>query len=49
MRADTTERVLRVLYSAALYLLLPITLYHLVWRGFHQRAYFHRWRERYAA
>ena len=49
MRADTTERVLRVLYSAALYLLLPITLYHLVWRGFHQRAYFQRWRERYAA
>ena len=49
MRADLTERVLRVLYSAALYLLLPITLYHLVWRGFRQRAYFHRWRERYAA
>ena len=49
MRADPTERVLRVLYSAALYLLLPITLYHLVWRGFHQRAYFQRWRERYAA
>lgn len=49
MRADPTERVLRGLYSAALYLLLPITLYHLVWRGFHQRAYFQRWKERYAS
>ncbi|HTL15328.1 MAG TPA: lipid IV(A) 3-deoxy-D-manno-octulosonic acid transferase [Thermomonas sp.] len=49
MRADPTERVLRGLYSAALYLLLPITLYHLVWRGFRQRAYFQRWHERYAA
>ncbi|GAB1406221.1 lipid IV(A) 3-deoxy-D-manno-octulosonic acid transferase [Thermomonas brevis] len=49
MRADPTERVLRGLYSAALYVLLPITLYHLVWRGFHQRAYFQRWKERYAS
>ncbi|WP_240096039.1 lipid IV(A) 3-deoxy-D-manno-octulosonic acid transferase [Thermomonas flagellata] len=48
MRADLTERVLRGLYSAALYLLLPATLYHLVWRGFRQRAYFQRWDERYA-
>ena len=49
MRADPTERVLRGLYSAVLYLLLPITLYHLVWRGFRQRAYFQRWKERYAS
>jgi 3-deoxy-D-manno-octulosonic-acid transferase len=48
MRADFTERVLRGLYSAALYVLVPITLYHLIWRGFRQRAYFHRWSERYA-
>lgn len=48
MRADLTERVLRGLYSAALYLLLPVTLYHLIWRGFRQRAYFQRWDERYA-
>lgn len=48
MRPDLTERVLRGLYSAALYLLLPITLYHLVWRGFRQRAYLQRWDERYA-
>jgi 3-deoxy-D-manno-octulosonic-acid transferase len=33
------ERTLRGLYSAALYVLLPVTLYHLVWRGFRQRAY----------
>lgn len=49
MRADFTERVLRGLYSAALYVLVPITLYHLIWRGFRQRAYFHRWSERYAS
>ena len=49
MRANLTERVLRGLYSAALYLLAPITLYHLIWRGFRQRAYFQRWGERYAS
>ncbi|QIL19833.1 lipid IV(A) 3-deoxy-D-manno-octulosonic acid transferase [Thermomonas sp. HDW16] len=49
MRADLTERVLRGLYSAALYILAPITLYHLIWRGFRQRAYFQRWGERYAS
>lgn len=48
MRADPIERVLRGLYSAALYLLLPVTLYHLVWRGFRQAEYFERWNERYA-
>jgi 3-deoxy-D-manno-octulosonic-acid transferase len=41
------EWVLRALYSAALYLLLPITVYHLIWRGFRQREYFNRWNERY--
>jgi 3-deoxy-D-manno-octulosonic-acid transferase len=49
MRAQLTERVLRGLYSAALYILAPITLYHLIWRGFRQRAYFQRWNERYAS
>lgn len=52
MRAEGFERViehtLRGLYSAALYVLLPVTLYHLVWRGFRQRAYLLRWDERYA-
>jgi 3-deoxy-D-manno-octulosonic-acid transferase len=48
MQTDPIERVLRGLYSAALYLLLPITVYHLIWRGFRQREYFRRWPERYA-
>jgi len=52
MQADhydrAVERVLRGLYSAALYALVPITVYHLIWRGFRQREYFLRWNERYA-
>lgn len=44
---DPLGRLLRALYSAALYLLLPLTVYHLVWRGFRQRAYLLRWNERY--
>ncbi len=52
MRAGTFERfvehTLRGLYSAVLYLLLPVTVYHLIWRGFRQRAYLLRWHERYA-
>ena len=46
--ADNTERLLRGLYSAVLYLLVPVTVYHLIWRGFRQEAYFERWSERYA-
>ncbi len=41
--------LLRGLYSLALYLLLPITVYHLIWRGFRVREYFKRWDERYAS
>lgn len=48
MPTDPIERLLRSLYSAALYLLAPITVYHLIWRGFRQPAYFQRWPERYA-
>ena len=48
MHADPTERLLRGLYSAVLYLLVPVTVYHLIWRGFRQEAYFERWGERYA-
>ncbi len=48
MRKDPIERVLRGLYSVALYLLAPITIYHLIWRGFRQPAYLQRWPERYA-
>lgn len=47
MRSDAVERMLRSAYSAVLYLLLPVTIYHLVWRGFRQRGYFQRWNERY--
>lgn len=49
MRADLTERALRGLYSALLYVLVPVTVYHLIWRGFRQGEYFQRWNERYAA
>ncbi|MGY0505019.1 lipid IV(A) 3-deoxy-D-manno-octulosonic acid transferase [Luteimonas sp. e5] len=48
MKARFSERLLRGLYSAVLYLLLPVTLYHLVWRGFRHPAYLSRWNERYA-
>jgi 3-deoxy-D-manno-octulosonic-acid transferase len=47
-KPDLIERLLRFLYSAALYLLAPITVYHLIWRGFRQPAYLQRWAERYA-
>ena len=47
MPTDPIERLLRGLYSAALYLLLPVTVYHLIWRGFRYPEYFQRWNERY--
>lgn len=43
------ERLLRGLYSAVLYVLVPVTVYHLIWRGFRQAEYFQRWSERYAS
>lgn len=48
MRTDLSERLLRGLYSTVLYLLVPLTVYHLIWRGFRQPSYFQRWNERYA-
>ncbi|MGY0558701.1 MULTISPECIES: lipid IV(A) 3-deoxy-D-manno-octulosonic acid transferase [unclassified Lysobacter] len=48
MRSELTERLLRGLYSAVLYLLVPLTVYHLIWRGFRQPSYLLRWNERYA-
>lgn len=48
MRTDPIEHLLRGLYSAVLYLLVPVTIYHLIWRGFRQPEYFQRWNERYA-
>lgn len=47
-RPDFAERLLRAAYSAVLYVLTPVTVYHLIWRGFRQPAYFERWSERYA-
>ncbi|MGI8561304.1 MAG: lipid IV(A) 3-deoxy-D-manno-octulosonic acid transferase [Luteimonas sp.] len=49
MTADPIERLLHGLYSAVLYILVPVTVYHLIWRGFRQVEYFERWSERYAA
>ena len=49
MRMDLTERFLRGLYSAVLYVLTPVTVYHLIWRGFRFGEYFQRWDERYAS
>src|SRR5688572_1465428 len=48
MSTDPIERLMRGLYSVALYLLAPITVYHLIWRGLRQPSYFLRWQERYA-
>lgn len=47
MKKTLIEHLLRGLYSAALYVLVPVTIYHLIWRGFRQSAYFQRWGERY--
>lgn len=48
MRKHPAEVLLRGLYSGLLYLLLPVTVYHLMWRGLRVREYFQRWGERYA-
>jgi 3-deoxy-D-manno-octulosonic-acid transferase len=47
MKSNWTENLLRAAYAAVLYLLVPVTVYHLVWRGFRHNAYFQRWGERY--
>ncbi|KRG68608.1 lipid IV(A) 3-deoxy-D-manno-octulosonic acid transferase [Pseudoxanthomonas dokdonensis] len=49
MPKDMTERLLRAGYSAVLYLLTPVTVYHLIWRGFRFSEYFLRWNERYGS
>ncbi len=48
IRKEPGEGALRALYSFALYLLSPLTLYHLISRGFRVHEYFRRWDERYA-
>lgn len=36
-----------LLYSAAIYLMVPWAIWHLVWRGLRYRPYFQRWGERF--
>jgi len=48
MLEKCNERLLRGAYSLLLILLAPVTVYHLIWRGFRQHAYLERWGERYA-
>ncbi len=48
MSMSLGRRLLLAFYSALLWLLVPVTLYHLVWRGLRQREYLLRWSERYA-
>lgn len=47
MRSDWIERILRAIYTVAVYVLLPFSLYHLVRRSFKQTEYKPRWSERY--
>ncbi|MBD9479178.1 lipid IV(A) 3-deoxy-D-manno-octulosonic acid transferase [Pseudoxanthomonas sp. PXM02] len=49
MSNRTAERLLRALYSVVLYVLTPVTVYHLIWRGFRYPEYFQRWNERYGS
>ena len=49
MSNRTAERLLRALYSVVLYILTPVTVYHLIWRGFRYPEYFQRWNERYGS
>jgi 3-deoxy-D-manno-octulosonic-acid transferase len=40
-------RVMRLLYTALLYLMVPFVLLRLLWRGLELRDYWHRWNERF--
>ncbi len=39
--------LLRALYTLIMYLLTPVILYRLAWRGIGYRDYWGRWRERF--
>jgi 3-deoxy-D-manno-octulosonic-acid transferase len=41
------QRLLRGAYACVMYALVPVMLYHLVWRGLRDRNYFRRWSERF--
>ena len=49
MSNRTAERLLRAVYSVVLYVLTPVTVYHLIWRGFRYPEYLQRWNERYGS
>ena len=38
---------MRILYTIVMYLLTPVILYRLAWRGLRAKAYFWRWKERF--
>lgn len=48
MRPTFLQRISLAVYSLVMYALTPLTLFHLVSRGFNQREYFKRWSERFA-
>lgn len=48
MTPTLLQRISLAAYSFAMYVLTPLTLIHLVFRGVNQRDYFRRWSERFA-
>jgi len=48
MKMTFLQRINLGIYSLVMYALTPLTLIHLVSRGFNQREYFQRWSERFA-
>jgi 3-deoxy-D-manno-octulosonic-acid transferase len=47
MHLSLWQRLLRGAYACVMYALVPVMLYHLVWRGLRDRNYFRRWSERF--
>ena len=47
MHLTPWQRLLRGAYACVMYALVPVMLYHLVWRGLRDRNYFRRWSERF--
>ncbi len=47
MHLTLWQRLLRGAYSCVMYAMVPVMLYHLVWRGLRDRNYFRRWSERF--
>ena len=47
MHLTLWQRLLRGAYACVMYAMVPVMLYHLVWRGLRDRNYFRRWNERF--